>query len=564
MSAPAAVAPAARAAPSDARGAADATLPGTLALTAVSLAAAVGMGRLFADGSYLVPMALAAVVTHAASWACRRAGLGLGVSVLASTSALALTITWVVLPATTTLGIPGPRTLQVALRELSRAADQFGGIVAPVAVTDGFLVAGMLGVGVAAVLGDWGAFRVRNLFEAALPSFAVVVVTATLGTTTHRLWFTGLYLAALFVFLVVHYGWLQGTSAPWFGSRPSRPALTRLGAGMAVGGLALLTALAVGPRLPGADDPPVLDWREGREGSDRSRTTVSPLVDIRGRLVGQSEVEVFSVRSSVRAYWRMTSLDTFDGSIWSFNDRHKRVKERLPGDSPVRADTERAVQDYAISNLSSIWLPAVYEPRRVEGLEDFSYNEALASLVTRDETSNGVSYRVESDIPRPSAAELAQVRSRAPGPDMARFLRLPAVSPRVRALSHRIAAEAGPSPFARARALQDFFHREFVYDLGAQPGHDHRALERFLFATKRGYCEQFAGAYAVMARSMDLPTRVAVGFTPGEMYSDGRYHVRGLNAHAWPEVHIDGFGWVAFEPTPGRGAPGAERYTGLP
>ncbi|HEX9969792.1 MAG TPA: transglutaminase-like domain-containing protein, partial [Acidimicrobiales bacterium] len=81
---------------------------------------------------------------------------------------------------------------------------------------------------------------------------------------------------------------------------------------------------------------------------------------------------------------------------------------------------------------------------------------------------------------------------------------------------------------------------------------------------KRGYCEQFAGAFAVMARSVGLPARVAVGFTPGELGADGRYHVRGLNAHAWPEVYIEGFGWTYFEPTPGRGMPGSQEWTGVP
>jgi hypothetical protein len=85
---------------------------------------------------------------------------------------------------------------------------------------------------------------------------------------------------------------------------------------------------------------------------------------------------------------------------------------------------------------------------------------------------------------------------------------------------------------------------------------------RFLSA-RQGYCEQFAGTFAVMARSVGLPTRVAVGFTPGQLESDGQYHVRALNAHAWPEVLLGRYGWVSFEPTPGRGEPGAEAYTGV-
>jgi hypothetical protein len=56
---------------------------------------------------------------------------------------------------------------------------------------------------------------------------------------------------------------------------------------------------------------------------------------------------------------------------------------------------------------------------------------------------------------------------------------------------------------------------------------------------------------------------VAVGFTSGELRSDGLYHVLGKNAHAWPEVWFDGVGWVLFEPTPSRGAAGSEAVTGV-
>ena len=90
-------------------------------------------------------------------------------------------------------------------------------------------------------------------------------------------------------------------------------------------------------------------------------------------------------------------------------------------------------------------------------------------------------------------------------------------------------------------------------------GHDEDAIRSFLDA-RRGYCEQFAGTYAAFARSIGLPARVAVGFTPGEL-TDGVYVVRGQHAHAWPEVWFEGIGWVPFEPTPGRGAPGAQSYT---
>jgi hypothetical protein len=88
----------------------------------------------------------------------------------------------------------------------------------------------------------------------------------------------------------------------------------------------------------------------------------------------------------------------------------------------------------------------------------------------------------------------------------------------------------------------------------------------FLFQTRRGYCEQFAGSFAALARAVDLPTRVAVGFTWGarDPEEPTLYRVRGVHAHAWPEVYFHGYGWVPFEPTPGRGPVGGDQWLGLP
>ena len=112
-------------------------------------------------------------------------------------------------------------------------------------------------------------------------------------------------------------------------------------------------------------------------------------------------------------------------------------------------------------------------------------------------------------------------------------------------------------------ALQDWFRSEFTYSTDVPDGHGNSAIESFL-EDRVGYCEQFAGTFAAMARSLGIPARVAVGFTQGQLQDDGAYLVLGRNAHAWPEVWFDGYGWVPFEPTPGRGMPGAEAYTGVP
>ena len=77
------------------------------------------------------------------------------------------------------------------------------------------------------------------------------------------------------------------------------------------------------------------------------------------------------------------------------------------------------------------------------------------------------------------------------------------------------------------------------------------ALENFLFDSRTGYCQQFATAFAVLARIDALPTRVAVGFLPGTPVGHDEWNVEGFDTHAWPQVLFSGFGWIDFEPTPG-------------
>jgi len=542
--------------------AAEASLGATLALTGLTLAVAVGMGRLFAGGDHLLPLLTAALVGHGVMLAGRRAGVALPLSAAAALAGVALAGAWILLPASTTYGIPGPGTLSAARDALADAWSQFGDVVAPAPPTDGFLLAAMIGVGLTAVLADWAAFRMRVLFEAVVPSFTLFVFTATLGDGGGRSFMVALYLATLLLFLVVHRAGLESEGSSWFASRSRGGAGALIQAAAGLVAFAVIAAIVVGPRLPGASADAVLGWRDSdRSGGDGRRTTVSPLVDIRGRLVDQSTSEVFTVRSTQKAYWRLTSLDTFDGRIWSSDASYKQIGQRVPAGQAGRAPTTTVRQEFTIGSLSSIWLPAAYRPVRVQEIEDVSYNADLGSLITGETTTDGYTYRVESAVPEISGERLTGAGD--PLPDLDRFVALPRVSRRVADLARSL-APAGASPYEKSLALQNFFRQRFVYDLNVEPGHDERALEDFLFVSRRGYCEQFAGAYAVLARAVGLPTRVAVGFTPGELEGDGAYHVKGLNAHAWPEVHLAGSGWVAFEPTPGRGAPGAEDYTGVP
>jgi transglutaminase-like putative cysteine protease len=532
-----------------------------LSLALVTIASVAGLTRLFADASFLPPVVGAALAGHVVAGVTRRRGMNPLAAAALSGVGLVLFVTWVVEPHTTTLGLPGAGTWEAVAGDLRGAWERFGAVVAPAPVTRGFVLAGVVGAWLAASLGDLFAFRVRARFEAVVPSFTVFLFGAMLGTDRNRIGLTALYLAAVLAFVVLADAGIRSTTGSWFGTRGAQGDGAVLRAAAVVGLAAVTAAVVLGPRLPGADSAGLfgLGDKPGSRGS--ARVTVSPLVDIRGRLVNPSGAEVFTVGSAAPAYWRLTSLDRFDGSIWSSKGSYQRARGSLPDGVATTGAEEPLSQDFTIGALSAIWLPAAFRPERVGGeVPGLRYERDSASLLTARDTADGLRYTVDSALPRITAEELAAAPGQVPPAVAERYLSLPADFPEsVTAQAQEVMGNQ-PTPFAKARALQDWFRTNFAYSLDVAPGHSGDAIVRFL-EQRVGYCEQFAGSFAAMARVVGLPSRVAVGFTPGVLGDDGRYHVTDQEAHAWPEVYIAGYGWVAFEPTPGRAQPGTEDYT---
>jgi transglutaminase-like putative cysteine protease len=534
-------------------------------LVALTLTAVLGMGRLFDGGGWLGPLAANAVAAHLVVAGLRRRQVPLPAAALLTTLAAGLVASWTVYGWTTTYGIPTGTTWSAVQDDLADAWTLYQDVVAPAPVARGFVLASCLALWVVAFVADWAAFRLWAAFEATLPAGTLFLFTSLLGTARGRGWAVAIFAASLLAFLLVHRMARQDGSAHWVADRRAAGNRSLLLAGAGLGIVAVLAGTVLGPAVPGAGSPGVLDPRSLR--GEPTRVTVSPLVDIRSRLVDQAAVEVFTVRSPERAYWRLTSLEEFDGTIWSSSGSFGSATGDLP--EAVDADVATATfeQSFTIAALSAIWLPSAYEPRAIRSPDvDVRYDEDSATLIVDNdiEDSDGMSYVVQSASPRIEPADLARSEAAIPTEIRNRFLELPAdFSPRVRAYAEEVVASAG-SPAEQARALQDQL-RTFEYSLEVQRGHSSDALEDFLFTTRIGYCEQFAAAFAAMARAVGLPARVAVGFTPGEEdpAEPGLYHVRGEYAHAWPEVYLAGAGWVLYEPTPTRGAPNAESYTGV-
>lgn len=151
----------------------------------------------------------------------------------------------------------------------------------------------------------------------------------------------------------------------------------------------------------------------------------------------------------------------------------------------------------------------------------------------------------------------AQQLQKAPEPDpeiRAEYTKVPDNLPPVVADRARQVTQGTKDDYSRAVKLQDYFavNGGFRYNTRTASGTGPQAVARFL-DDKEGFCIHFAFSMAAMSRTLGIPARVAVGFTPGEKQSDGSVNVSMRDAHAWPELYFEGVGWTRFEPTPRSG-----------
>jgi transglutaminase-like putative cysteine protease len=538
-----------------------------VALTVVTLAAIVGMHRLFVDGSYRGPLAAQAIVASVVVALLRRAGVHLVPAALLTAGAAVLFITWTRFPDTARWLLPTPDTLTQLGDDLSASWSLFGDVRAPAPVHNGFLAATSAAIWFIVYVADWAAFRVSATFEALLPATTLFVFAAALGGPGSPVASAAVFSGAALLYVLLHRTANQEHSSRWAGGQRAQGRWSLLGTGATIIGVAVLVGAAAGPNLPGADAEAMVAWRDLNKDTP-TRVVLSPMVSLQSNLVEQSNVEVFTVRSERSSYWRLTSLDEFDGEIWRSSYSTDDADGDLPRAIDTETDSETVSQQITIEALSSVWLPAAFEPVRIEGGDDQPADidqRSSTLMVDRDvASSDGYTYTVTSRLPVLDDDLLREASTEVPDEIADTYLQLPEGFSELAATeAFRLTGDAD-TPYDKAVAIQDHL-RTFTYDQTVGPGHSEDALVTFLFETQRGYCEQFSAAFAALARSAGLPARVAVGFTQGvqDPNDPTLFRVRGVHAHAWPEVYLGEYGWVPFEPTPGRGPPGAESWLGI-
>jgi transglutaminase-like putative cysteine protease len=526
----------------------------TIALAAYSFVAALGFARVFADWQFVADVSVVVVVGHGLSLLLRRLHVAGLPAVLLTALGLVWAIAWVSYPDTFAAIFPTGRTWDIAWADVGLVRDQFQDAVAPVEYVGGWSLLASIGTGFAVLTADTFAFHARARGEALVPGAVLFVFVAALGADRHRIGLTLALVAAGFLaaaLLRTRFAQPPRTSL----GRPRHPLTVTLPAAVVAGTAVVLGAWVLGPRLPGAGAEPLVDTHNASGGVTE---VLSPLVDIRSRLVNRAATELFVVASDAPAYWRVSGLPKFDGNTWGLPDRSLddvdgALARAAPGSTPNE-------QQIVVAGLRGKLVPSAAEPVQASG-DGLRWNAETSTLVRVDrDLEEGDRFDVVSAMPSFSPDALRAASSAAP-PDPI-YLELPDGFPLSIVATAEEVTGAATTTYDRMLALQEWFRANFQYSLDVPQGHSTSAIEAFL-RQRIGYCEQFAGTFAAMARSLGVPARVAVGYTPGVALPDGTRSVLGKNAHAWPEIWFDGLGWVPFEPTPGRGAPGAEVYTGV-
>jgi transglutaminase-like putative cysteine protease len=524
----------------------------TLALALYSTAVAVGFARVFSGWDFLGDLMLLVIVGHGLSFVMRRARVSGWIAI----PALALVLGWVLAMyqyrATTTALVPGRATWNQVEFDIDLVRDQFQTAVAPVIYEVGWATLAGLAMIVVIVMADSFAFRAEARGEALVPGGVLFVFIAALGSPRLRVATSVMLIGAGIVAVIALRALHDRTRRIELASGRPRRAIG-VPAVLASAAVIAIVAGLIGPRIPGAGADPLYDTR-GRSGGITEIT--SPLVDIRSRLVNRGNVELFRVNADVESYWRSTTLPEFDGETFRLPRRSlTRVDDVRERDE----DAVRIRQQVQILSLDGPLIPAAADPEAVNPNADVRLNSDTNTLVKTSDLEPEEQYTILSRAPEISADALRAATASNPPDEV--FLGLPDDLPEVVEQRAREVTAGAATPYDQMRALQDWF-QTFEYSTEVQSGHSSSAIESFL-QIKTGYCEQFAATMAAMARTLGVPSRVAVGFTPGRLRDDGWYSVLGKNSHAWPEIWFDGIGWVPFEPTPSRGIPGATDYTGL-
>ena len=268
--------------------------------------------------------------------------------------------------------------------------------------------------------------------------------------------------------------------------------------------------------------------------------------------LAQSAEPAFRVRFDAapppqeQLYWRGPVLGDYDGRTWT---RARAARPPAAGTGPLPQSVALSVSgtpigyEVTLEPSRSRWLFALEMPQRLPELDgNLAQVSGEFELTTALPVEARLRYRLASFV---------DYRLQAPGvpDDAGQWLQLPG-NGNPRALMAGLALRAEPDPRQRVVAVLNRFRREnYVYTL-SPPLLGRDAVDGFLYGSRAGFCEHFAGSFVFLMRAAGVPARVVTGYQGGELNPiDGFMTVRQSDAHAWAEVWLERRGWVRVDPT---------------
>ncbi|MFE0630247.1 DUF3488 and DUF4129 domain-containing transglutaminase family protein [Streptomyces sp. NPDC058864] len=469
--------------------------------------------------------------------------------------------------------LPGPAAYTQFGNLLTAAMQDVTQFAIPAPVTPGIrllLLGGVLLIGLAV---DALAVTYGSAAPAGLPLLALYSIAAGLAGGDGTRWPYFLLAAVGYLLLLLAEGrdrisrWGRVFGGVGSGARAGyggpTGAVAPVRTGRRVGAMALGITLVASWALP-ATGAGLLPTGGSGTGNGRGGGTISavnPVVALQDNLNQSDDRVVLRYRtnavSNADMYLRIVALDRFTGDKWEPAQRSLTgVPKVLPGPQGLGPDvkaTEVATSVAADKSYVQMWLPLPYPATQVKVDGRWRYEPTGRTVIgDRGQTTSDTQYQVSSLELEPTAQQLAS----APPADAElrdEYTKVPDSLPKVVAQTALDVTKDAGNDYERALALQRWFTSgAFSYDTSVRSGTGVQAITRFL-RNKEGFCIHFAFTMAAMARTLGIPARVAVGFTPGTAESDGAYAVGLKDAHAWPELYFEGVGWTRFEPTPTRG-----------
>ncbi|HET6746080.1 MAG TPA: transglutaminaseTgpA domain-containing protein [Candidatus Limnocylindria bacterium] len=322
-------------------------------------------------------------------------------------------------------------------------------------------------------------------------------------------------------------------------------------------------------------------WFGGLNNADSrfTGTSFGPSFSISGEWTSRDD-PVLTVAATLPLYMRARTYDVWKGRGWEQSQRRSREvateQPIFPEESAERPTVNDAFRkqriEVQIQRPSARQLFTTGYPISISApviVTETNGQPFLGSVDAATSIPAGSSYFLTAAMSNATRTQLSAAGTNYPQEILDSYLGLEGVTDRTRDLAEQIEAQSrDKDPYSLAEAIVNYFrvNDEFDYQtvapLPTDPDRD--LVDYFLFdpdGGKVGYCEHFASSMVVLARSLGIPARLAVGYAPGQRLEAIRstqggppitlWQVRERNAHAWPELYFPGYGWERFEPTKG-------------